>query len=246
VGRSHRDGCRPRASRLRRNRPRDRGEGRRLTPTPELVGLDVAADPEAWRGLGFAVDDDSVCVVDGIAIRLGRPGRRISGWALTGTPDAVEIDGLRTVTVPPTPATPSHPNGTVSIDHVVAMSPDPERTITSLAEHGIQPRRRRHTDQYGPPFTQTFFRLGRPILELIGPEESAGTEPARFYGIAFTVRDLDATAVSLADKLGAVKDAVQPGRRIATLRREAGAGIPLAFMSPGADSIDAGVDPEAQ
>jgi hypothetical protein len=36
-----------------------------------------------------------------------------------------------------------------------------------------------------------------------------------------------------------VKDAVQPGRRIATLRREAGAGVPLAFMSPGADAVDA-------
>jgi hypothetical protein len=120
------------------------------------------------------------------------------------------------------------------------MSPDPERTIAALAEHGIEPRRRRHTTQYGPPFTQTFFRLGRPILELIGPDEPAGADPARFYGIAFTVRDLDATAASLGERLGAVKDAVQPGRRIATLRREAGAGVPLAFMSPGADSIDAG------
>jgi hypothetical protein len=68
----------------------------------------------------------------------------------------------------------------------------------------------------------------------------AGSEPARFYGIAFTVDDLDATAALLGDRLGRVKDAVQPGRRIATLRREAGAGIPLAFMSPGADSLGAG------
>ncbi|HMF82034.1 MAG TPA: hypothetical protein VKI01_02020 [Acidimicrobiia bacterium] len=56
--------------------------------------------------------------------------------------------------------------------------------------------------------------------------------PPRFYGIAFTVRDLAATAAALGKRLGAVKQAVQPGRRIATLRREAGAGVPLAFMSP--------------
>ena len=207
---------------------------------PELIGLDVAADPDAWRALGFVVDDDDMCEVDGVGIHLGSAGRKISGWALAGVPGGVELDGLRTVP-PPSPATAaSHANGTVALDHLVVMSPDPDRTIKALAAHGIEPRRQRQTDQYGPPFTQTFFRLGRPILELIGPGTPAGSEPARFYGIAFTVKDLEATAALLGDRLGRVKDAVQPGRRIATLRREAGAGIPLAFMSAGADSLDAG------
>jgi hypothetical protein len=214
-----------------------------LTPhlaAHELVALDVAADPDAWRALGFAVDDDDVCAVDGVAIRLGSPGRKISGWALTDVPGGVELDGLPTVPAPPpVPAAP-HANRTIALDHLVVMSPDSDRTITALAAHGVEPRRQRRTDQYGPPFTQTFFRLGRPILELIGPATPAGSEPARFYGIAFTVDDLDATAALLGDRLGRVKDAVQPGRRIATLRREAGAGIPLAFMSPGADSLGAG------
>jgi len=206
----------------------------------ELVALDVAADPDAWRELGFAVDDDDMCAVDGVAIRLGSPGRKISGWALTGVPGGVELDGLSTVPAPPpVPAAP-HANRTIALDHLVVMSPDSDRTITALAAHGVEPSRQRRTDQYGPPFTQTFFRLGRPILELIGPVTPAGSEPARFYGIAFTVDDLDATAALLGDRLGRVKDAVQPGRRIATLRRDAGAGIPLAFMSPGADSLDAG------
>jgi hypothetical protein len=207
---------------------------------PELVALDVAADPDAWRALGFVVDDD-VCAVDGVAIRLGSAGRKISGWALADVPGGVELDGLPKVPPPPSrPTAASHANGTVALDHLVVMSPDADRTIKALAVHGIEPRRQRHTDQYGPPFTQTFFRLGRPILELIGPDTPAGSEPARFYGVAFTVDDLDATAALLGDRLGRVKDAVQPGRRIAPLRREAGAGIPVAFMSPGADSLDAG------
>jgi hypothetical protein len=147
------------------------------------------------------------------------------------------VDGLPTVP-PPAPADPaSHANGTVALDHLVVMSPDPDRTIEALGVRGIEPRRQRRTDQYGPPFTQTFFRLGRPILELIGPDAPAGSEPARFYGVAFTVEDLDATSALLGDRLGRVKHAVQPGRRIATLRRDAGAGIPLAFMSPGRDSL---------
>jgi hypothetical protein len=119
------------------------------------------------------------------------------------------------------------------------MSPDPARTVAALERHGVKARRRRRTDQYGPPFTQTFFRLGGPILEVIGPDQPAGSDPARFYGIAFTVDDLDATAAMLGGGLGPVKDAVQPGRHIATLRREAGAGVPLAFMSPGPDAVDA-------
>jgi len=202
---------------------------------PQLLALDLAADPDARTSLGFAVDEHDVCEVDGVALRLARPEPRISGWALAGTSEGLDVDGLRT-TRAPSPASPSnapmHPNGTVAIDHLVVMTPDLERTIAALAEHGITPRRRRRTDQYGPPFTQTFFRLGRPILEVIGPDERSGEDPARFYGIAFTVRDLAATAAALGKRLGAVKQAVQPGRRIATLRREAGAGVPLAFMSP--------------
>jgi hypothetical protein len=32
--------------------------------------------------------------------------------------------------------------------------------------------------------------------------------------------------------VGPAKDAVQPGRRIATVRREAGLGVPVALMTP--------------
>jgi hypothetical protein len=35
----------------------------------------------------------------------------------------------------------------------------------------------------------------------------------------------------LGDRLGEARDAVQEGRRIATLRREAGLAVPLAFMT---------------
>jgi hypothetical protein len=45
------------------------------------------------------------------------------------------------------------------------------------------------------------------------------------------VSDLDGLASRLGDRLGSVHDAVQPGRRIATLREAAGVSPPLAFMS---------------
>jgi hypothetical protein len=76
-----------------------------------------------------------------------------------------------------------------------------------------------------------FRRLGPAILELV---EAADGEPgpARFWGLVVVVEDLDALAARLGDQLGSTRDAVQPGRRIATLRETAGLGQALAFMSP--------------
>ena len=61
--------------------------------------------------------------------------------------------------------------------------------------------------------------------------------PARLWGLAFGVEDLDRTAQALGDLLGRPRDAVQPGRRIATLRPEAGLGPAIAFMGPGPGAL---------
>jgi hypothetical protein len=68
------------------------------------------------------------------------------------------------------------------------------------------------------------------ILEVV---EHARVEPgpARFWGITFAVGDLDEAARTLGDRLGSIRDAVQPGRRIATIRREAELGLPVALIS---------------
>jgi hypothetical protein len=205
---------------------------------PTLRGLDVAAATDAWERLGFAVAD-GVCVIDGVALRLDQPGKLITAWALDGLAPGTDVDGLAVREAAPATGPAAHPNGTLAVDHLVVLSPVPSRTVAALATHGLDVRGQRHTDEYGAPYTQTFFRIGRPVLELIGPDTPTDDGPARFFGLAFTVPDLDATAAYLGDRLGRVKDAVQPGRRIATLRREAGAGVPVAFMSsgPGDDAV---------
>ena len=84
---------------------------------------------------------------------------------------------------------------------------------------------------------QAFFRVGREILELVQePEdvvERAGgrDRPARFWGLAVLVDDLDHAVAAMAPHVGSVRAAVQPGRRIATVRRSAGLAVPLALMS---------------
>ena len=59
------------------------------------------------------------------------------------------------------------------------------------------------------------------------------TAPAWFWGLVINVEDLDAAAEHIGpDGIGAVTPAVQPGRRIATVRAELGLGVPVALMTP--------------
>lgn len=143
----------------------------------------------------------------------------------------------------PSDAPPAHENGVEFIDHLVILSPDVDRTVAALGQVGIESRRTRQVDaeQYGFEARQTFFRLGEVILELLGPAapmDDAADRPAGFFGLAYTVRDIDATAALLVDHIGNVKDAVQPGRKITTLRHKSlGMSVATAFMSSGEGSI---------
>lgn len=199
----------------------------------------VGDPPEAWAAAGYAVDDDGTCRIGHVRVRLvGRDGgKRILGWSLRDAPPARladgALDGIPTTASDAEPCEPAeHPNGAQHIDHVVLLSPNLERTIEALAGLGVVPRGERRTDTYGAPMRQVFFRLGEVILELVGGEEPGEGDPG-FFGIAVTVADLDATAALVAPHIGEIKDAVQEGRRIATLRhREFGMSVATAFMSP--------------
>lgn len=216
-----------------------------MAPTPTIDEIVVGDPPETWVAAGFTVDDDGVSRIGSVRIRLvGRDeGKRILRWSWRGLA-STDLDGLATSASDRAPAAAAtHPNGTLSIDHVVVASPDDTRTTRALEAAGLTARRVRQTDTYGAAMRQTFFRAGEVIIELVGSPEPSGEGPAGFFGLAFTVADLDATAARLGDALGAVKDAVQPQRRIATLRHKAlGLSVAIAFMSPepastGADSL---------
>jgi hypothetical protein len=207
---------------------------------PTINALVIADPPEAWAGAGFTVDDDGTCVVGQVRLQLvGRDGdrKRILSWSLRGVPDGTDsIDGLATTTSDePMPSRVTHANGAELIDHLVLSSPDVDRTIAALNAVGLDTLRTRHVDpeQYGFEARQTFFRAGEVILELIGPNEPRRDGPAAFFGLAYTVTDIDALPELYGEHLGRVKDAVQPGRRITTLRhKELGMSVATAFMSP--------------
>ncbi len=208
-----------------------------MSQTAAIVELTVADEPDAWRAAGFAVEGDTA-QVGAIALRfVGRDvaSKGVRNWTWSDLPGDGPVDGLRTATRGSEYATPAaHPNGSTIIDHVVVVTPNLERTVPAFEARGLEVRRVRHTDQYGPAFRQVFFRGGETIIELIGPDVAAAGDDrdAHFYGLAFTVADLDATAAVLGAHLGSIKDAVQEGRRIATLRHlDLAISVPVAFMS---------------
>jgi hypothetical protein len=198
---------------------------------PALVALSVTGELAAWSAAGFAVGDDGVRLGGVRITTTGATGATgIVAWSLTGVDDGV-VDGLLTLAPGegPVPPTTAHPNTATAVDHLVVASPDLERTTRALAAVGIDLRRIRDAGR----MEQRFFRVGEVILEVIGRPGTIESGPAAFWGLALTVADIDATATLLGERLGPVTDAVQPGRRIATLRHEAlGLPVPVAFLSP--------------
>lgn len=195
--------------------------------------------PEAWQACGFGVDG-GVCVVGGIRIRLGVDGEACGfvGWSLRDF-NGAELDGLPTARSdrPPPGEQPEHPNGVTALDHVVAISPDLDRTVMALQRGGLDLRRVREEPTPAGAPRQAFFRLGATILELVqepaeATERAGGDRPAFFWGLAFIAPNLNATVAGLGDRVSEIRPAVQPGRSIATLRRSAGLTVPVALMTP--------------
>jgi len=213
---------------------------------PALTDLVVGDEASAWEAAGFHVDGDRVAI-GGIVVRLvgadDPRGRGVLGWTMAGltgdgpTGDGpIDLDGIPTAPRSE-PATrdesPTHPNGTVGLDHVVVVSPDLDRTIGRFEVAGLEVRRIRDVGGPDAPRRQVFFWIGDTILELVGPAEPQGDGSSRIWGLSMVVADIDRTAAFLGDRTGRVKDAVQPGRRITTLRhRDLDITVPIAFMSP--------------
>jgi predicted enzyme related to lactoylglutathione lyase len=189
-------------------------------PGPQIAAVTVADDAAAWAALGFSVTA-GVCVLGATEVRFaGNPKTEEhanggTGWTLRAPDGPAVIDGVATAWTLDAPATAGeHPNGAVSVDHVVLATPDVERTCTALVAAGMQLRTTRTAGQV----RQAFFRHGEAIVEVAGPLEPSGDGPAELWGLTVAVADLGATAERVGDRMGRIKDAVQPGRRIATLK----------------------------
>lgn len=215
-------------------------------PGPAVASLTLAEAPDAWARAGFTVDGDGTCRLGSVRLVLAGPsaGSGLVSWALRGLDDdaPAQLDGFPTDATDAGPVEPaSHPNTARSLDHVVLLTDDIERTTAAAEEVGLTVRRwRDHVRPGTAPVRQAFFRVGPIILEVVGPPEppEAPRPGVRPFGLAVTVTDLDHARAVVGDHLSPARPAVQPGRSIATVRHRALAlSTPLALMSaePGRD-----------
>ena len=150
-----------------------------------------------------------------------------------------------------------HPNGIDGFDHIVVVTETADATIDAFERAGMVLRRRRPVEPMG--IEQCFLRAGDAIIELICPysptsdSQPADTDPgdhartmdppdglntaseahAAIWGIAVVSSRLEQTVEYLGARISEPRPAVQPGRRIATIRTsQLGISTEIAVMTP--------------
>ena len=197
----------------------------------------------AWEGQSSGVVrlGSTELALDGHA--LGDRAGRLSRWVLE---EAAEEEGERRFSLNSLPTTvlarkgaegahrerQSHPNGAVKIDHLVfASSPGgAARFHAELAGRcGAAPRKVVERQEAGR--TYTFFRIGETLIESLSVAEETGHDETRLWGIALRTDDIarshayfeawaQAQGLEVQSVVSAVKDAVQPNRKIFSVRLE--------------------------
>ena len=197
--------------------------------------LTIAGDPETWRSIGLTISADGLIPLFGTGLKIveatGPDGEGIVGWGLSGIAPVPSIAGLPVDVVESgRPVFADHALGAVELDHVVIMTSSLEMVSDAVA--GATGCELKRTRELGV-ITQGFHRIGRGglIIEIVQhPDYDRGE--AEFWGLVINVEDLDAACALLgSDRVSQPKDAVQPGRRIATIRSDVGLGTAVALMS---------------
>ncbi len=199
-----------------------------------VAWLSIAGDADVWRSIGLTVDTDGTIPLHGTSLSIvSDPDRTgIVAWGISGAARdrPAEIDGLPTEWVEPAdPVWAAHDIGATGLDHVVVLTDSIERTSEAIHEAtGCELKRIRDLGS----MRQGFHRIGRGglIVELVEREE-LDVDTTEFWGVVIDVDDLDPVHERLgSDRLATPKNAVQPGRRIATIRESVGLGLPVALM----------------
>lgn len=191
-----------------------------------LAAFRVPGDAQPWADLGFAVVDDAIAFPNG-AIRFGADACSL---VVDGAADAPsDLEGIP-IETGEQPAAVGHPNGAVELDHLVVMTDSIERTSAEIeAVLGLEQRRVRETASVRQAFHRFADVEGTRgcIVEVVErPGATVG-----LWGAVVIVDDLDVAVEQANGLVGVPKDAVQPGRRIATVSRGAGLPVAVALMS---------------
>ena len=214
-----------------------------------IVDLWLSSSIEPWHRLGFS--SFSVGQPDGLSVscisiaglgfrflpEIAEPsasGSYATGWTVRSD-DATthSVDGVATRVIAELQPVPelTHQFAVTAIDHVVITTGSLERTCGAITDQLGLPLKRIRDAGHG--VRQGFHRAGSLILEIVERPDLAPETSAEIWGVVFVVDDLDSAIAWLGpDAIGAPRDAVQHGRRIASIKKEVGLGLPVALMSP--------------
>jgi hypothetical protein len=193
------------------------------------VHLTVGGPVDPWLRLGLPIVGDTgsaMLITDNCSI-IWPDGDLPSGSLMLGlseVPAGSTIDGVAVDTsVAPEPDMSSP----LSIDHLVINTDSLDRTCAAVERVTGHPLKR--IREVGA-MRQGFHRLGPGglIIEVV---ERPGVDHVSLWGFVVTVADLDGVVANANGAIGAPRDAVQPGRRIATVASSADLGVAVAFMS---------------
>ena len=210
-------------------------DGSVTTNEARVEWLTIAGDPETWRSIGLTVGGDGLIPLFGTGLKVASPtgadDAGIVGWGLSGIEPVPMIAGLPVDVVDAAPPSfADHALGAAELDHVVIMTSSLETVSGAVADAtGCALKRTRELGA----ITQGFHRIGRGglIVEIVEHPDYDRDE-AEFWGLVINVDDLDAACALLGpERVSEPKDAVQPGRRIATIRSEVGLGTAVALMT---------------
>ncbi|MEN8238215.1 MAG: hypothetical protein ABFR53_03320 [Actinomycetota bacterium] len=157
-----------------------------------ITGLQLPID---WTSFGWTASPG----LAGVTLETGDPK-----WAWTDSAPALSIHIFE-------PSV-GDPVEKMHVDHVVVLVPDLDRAIGRFSRAGLEPRLRMKVRDR----PAVFFRAG-PVVEVI----ESPVRQASLYGVALA-SEIPLETISLEWKsrgldVGAIRPAIQPGRRIMTI-----------------------------
>ena len=196
-------------------------------PPTSVTAIALPGSREPWERAGFACSSLGF-LAGAVGVRLGSDAGRIvleppSALDGCGSSRATEATGEM--------AAGPHPNGVSGVDHVVVATPDMDRSREAFIEAGLDLRLDRQESRDGRDIRQAFFLAGPCVLELVASGGDRGL-PAELWGITFVCEDLDRLPALEPPPAASIREAVQPGRRIAIADRVLGLPTRVAFMDP--------------
>ena len=203
-----------------------------------LQRIVIGDDPDSWRSAGFSVLDNEMVFGKTVVELAGTAnGRGVLGWAIEGVTSNIES----ITSIAPSGTTLAveqrtgldNTNAVFAIDHVVIETGDLDRTVAAFTEVGIKERRQGQMTTSLGERRQSFLWAGRVIIEIVAPVTADPNVAMRVWGLALVSANLATTSHVLAENMSEPRNAVQPGRKIATIDTSAlDISVPLVVMSP--------------